>query len=270
MYFLYFGLICFVYEFLCTGCDETPVGCRQNVTLSPQDVASIGRQIAVEMSMSGSGKKKKKYSRSNLLSKKMLSLHHLYPDFVSGSECGQASYFFCKICHRDVSMASHGSGEFDRHFRSDSHWKADVTYRVHTGLPVYNKLMEKMSLSEEQMAEFRNRPFVDMAEGYPFPEDLLPKHSKPESKVPFMTMISCLCELLRGGGDFSTLRRLWGLFRVTLPETAPQYHVNWSRSETLVSIPICVTFYFVVVFLVLFPARGSFWCCFLNFVVFCF
>ena len=107
--------------FVCIGCDETPVGCHKNVSLSPQDVASIGRQIAVEMSMSGSGKKKKKYSRSNLLSKKMLSLHHL-----------------------------------------------------------------------------------------------------------------------------------WGLFRVTLPETAPQYNVNWSRSETLVSNPSCVMFFLLLLLLFLF------------------
>ena len=210
------------------------------------------------------GKKKKRYSRHNLLSKKMLELHPMYPEFVSGSECGLATYFFCRVCHRDVSMASHGAGEFERHFGSDGHWKADVAYRVHMGLPVFNKLMEPMKLTAKQVSEFGAMPFVDKAEGYPFPEDLLPKHAKPESKVPFMTLISCLSELLRGGGDFTTLRRLWGHFRVTLPEAVPEYTINWSRSETLVSCHYLFCFFFSLLMFVFFFFLFLFFTCVRN------
>ena len=184
----------------------------------------------------GSKRKTKKYSKQNLLNKKMLDLDPLYRDFVSGPKCGKATYFHCNVCHRDVSMTSRGSGEFSRQFESNRHWQKDVTYRVHMGLPVYNKLMEKMDLSAQQVADFKSRPFVDLSEGYAFPEDLLPKHSRVESRVPFMALVSCLCDLLRLVGDFALLRRLWNHFCSSLGEREPEYQLGWSRSETVVSI----------------------------------
>ena len=51
-------------------------------------------------------------------------------------------------------MKAHGSGEFIRHFGSDGHWYRDVTYRVHMGLPVLNRLLAPMELSDSQMAEY--------------------------------------------------------------------------------------------------------------------
>ena len=58
------------------------------------------------------------------------------------------------------------------------------------GLPVLNRLLEPLEFSESQEAEYRPRPFVDLAEGYPVPEDLIPKHSQVQSRVPFMTLVS--------------------------------------------------------------------------------
>ena len=127
------------------------------------------------------------------------------------------------------------------------------------GLPVYNRLLEPMELTESQVAEFKLRAFVDLAEGFPFPEDLLPKHSQVGSKVPFMTFISCICEWLRSGGDFSLLRRLWANFRVSLGESAPEYQMNWSRTETVVSI--LLRFLFFVVFFSS-SVIWFFWCMF--------
>ena len=92
-------------------------------------------------------------------------------------------------------MKAHGSGDIIRRFGSDRHWYRDVTYRVHMGLPVLNRLLEPMELSESQMAEYRARHFVDLAEGYPFPEELIPKHCQVKSRVPFMTLVSCFCDL---------------------------------------------------------------------------
>ena len=66
-----------------------------------------------------------------------------------------------------------------------------------------------MTLSAEQLANFRSHPFEDRSEGFPSPEDLLPKHARVESKEPFMTLVSALCDFLRSGGDFNLLRRLW-------------------------------------------------------------
>ena len=130
------------------------------------------------------------YGSHKHLHKRMLALHPVYPDFVSGPKCGKPTVFFCRLCQRDVRMKAHCAGEFKRHFSSDGHWYRDVSYRVHMGLPVYNRLLEPMELSASQVADFKSRALVNLAEGFPFPEDLLPKHSQVGSKVPFMTLIS--------------------------------------------------------------------------------
>ena len=118
---------------------------------------------------------KKKYSSRNLLHRRMLSLYPVFGDFVTGSQRGSAEFFFCRVCKRDIKMESHGSSEFVRHFESKKHWEQDVVYRSHMGLPVYNKVMEPMTLSSRQEDEFRSRVFVDLGPEFPFPEDLLRK-----------------------------------------------------------------------------------------------
>ena len=134
----------------------------------------------------------KKYSSRKLLHRRMLDLHPAYKSFVSGAKNGQATYLHCRVCCRDVAMKAQGSGEFRRHFESDKHWIKDVTYRVHMGLPVLNRLMDPMEMTEAQLAEYRAKPFEDLGEEYPFPEDLVAKHSRVESKVPFKTFVGCL------------------------------------------------------------------------------
>ena len=184
----------------------------------------------------GDQRRVRTYGSRKHLQKRMLALNPVYADFVSGSKCGKPTFFFCRVCHRDVRMKAHGAGEFKRHFSSDGHRYRDVSYRVHMGLPVYNRLLEPMELSAGQIADFKSREFVDLAEGFPFPEDLLPKHSQVGSKVPFMTLISCVCEWLRSGGDFALLRRLWVNFRSSLKAIAPEYQMSWSQTETVVSL----------------------------------
>ena len=92
----------------------------------------------------------RKYSSRNSLRREMLRLNPVYPDFVSGSSTGAATHLYCRVYHRDVKMVTRGPGEFVRHFGSDSHWFKDVTYRVHMGLHVYNRLLEPMALTESQ------------------------------------------------------------------------------------------------------------------------
>ena len=210
-------------------------------------VAGFSELKARMDAQTGSRTKAKKYSRKNMLSKRMLSLHPAYRDFVSGSKTGAGTHFHCLVCKRDVAMGSQGSREFARHFQSDSHWDKDVVYRVHMGMPVLNKLMEPLQLSEEQLAEYRAKPFVELGTGYPFPEDLLPKHSRVESKIPFMTFVGCLCDLLRCGGDFALVRQLWSHFCVSLDKQKADFTLHWSRSESVVS---CVFGVFVFPFIV--------------------
>ena len=95
-----------------------------------------------------------------------------------------------------------------------------------------------MTPTETQLANFRARPFEDLGGEFPFPEDLLSKHSHPNSKVPLMTLVSSVCELVGRGGDFLLLRYLWGHFTSSLGVREPQFSMNWSRSETVVSMGV--------------------------------
>ena len=198
------------------------------------------------------------YGNRKHLKRRMLSLHPAYSDFVSGPKYGEPTFFFCRVCHRDVRMKAQGSGEFKRHFSSDGHWFRDVRYRVHSGLPVSNRWLEPMELTADKIAEYKAQAFVDLAEGFPFPEDLVPKHAQVDSKVPFMTMISSVCEWLRSGGDFTLLRRLWACFRASLGERAPEYQLNWSRTETVVSRNITYFVWSLGLWALCFPSLSHF------------
>ena len=211
----------------------------RSVVLEVRDLSGQLEQI------SPPAKKAKVYSSLNHLRRDMLCGEEVYSEFVTGSKCGSASMFFCRMCDRDVSMASRGKREFKRHFMSDHHWERDVKYRVHRNLPVFNKLRESIVLSADRREHYLSLPFVPLNCEYPFPEDALPKHSRPDSKVPLMTMISSLMELLQSGGSYTLLRRLWGHFRATLSEQDPVYEILWDNAETLVSV---VSFLFLCYF----------------------
>ena len=166
----------------------------------------------------------------------MVAGNDILSEFVSGSKNGKSTSFLYTMRERDVSIESRGSGEINRHFASDRHWERDVTYRVHKGLPVYNQLV--ITLTDAQLADYRSRPFERKVACYLFRENKLPEHGQVSSKVPLLTMVSCLTEVLRGGGSYTMLRRLWGFFRASLSESDPVYHIVWSKPETLVSLPL--------------------------------
>ena len=84
---------------------------------------------------------KRTYSARNRLRREMVDDHPVYSLFVSGSSTGSNEKFFCRICHRDVSMRTRGAGEFSRYFFGLRHRYTDVTYRVREGRPVFNRLM---------------------------------------------------------------------------------------------------------------------------------
>ena len=172
-------------------------------------------------------------SSRNRLRRSMVKDHPVFGLFVSGSCSGVESAFFCTLCERDVSIAAKGVREIVRHFSSDKQRLLDVTYRVHQGLQVYNKLLDPMELSESQTQEYLARPFKEKPEGFSFPEDLLPSCTRVDSSVP-LTMVNCLIELLRSGGDYLLLRKLCGHFRATLASENPLYNLTWNRGESLV------------------------------------
>ena len=177
---------------------------------------------------------KRVYSPRNRLRRNMVGDNPIYQLFVSGSSTGSDKLFFCKICHRDVSMESRGASEFTRHFFGKRHWQLDLTYRAQHDLPVFNRLMDPMELNETQVADFMTRPSKGLAEGFSFPEDLLPACTSVDSSVPLMTMINSVLELFRCGGSYTLLRKLWGSFRATLGPEEPLFSLKWDRAETLV------------------------------------
>ena len=174
----------------------------------------------------------------NRLRRSMVKDHPVVEQFVSGSSSGVETAFFCTICQRDVSIATKGIRENSRHFASDKHWVLDETYRVHQGLQVYNKLLDPMEVSDVQTRDYLARPFKEKSDGFSFLEDLLPACTRIDSSVPLITMINCLVELLRTGGDYLQLRKLWGHFRATLGSDSPLYRLTWSRGESLMSFII--------------------------------
>ena len=104
--------------------------------------------------------------------------------------------------------------------------KLDMTYRVQHDLPVFNRLMDPMELNETQVADFMGRPSKGLAEGFSFPEDLLPACTRVDSSVPLMTIINSVLELFRCGGSYTLLRKLWGSFRATLGPEEPLFSLR--------------------------------------------
>ena len=156
----------------------------------------------------------------------MLEDNPIFELFVSGSSPGSDKHFYCMICHRDVSMESHGAGEFSRHFFGKRHWLLDITYRVQNNMPTYNRLMDPMELSAAKINEYMKRPRKGKAEGC----------TQVDSSIPLMTLINCLLELLRSGGNYTLLRKLWGCFRAMLGPEDLLFILNSSRPESLISV----------------------------------
>ena len=93
-------------------------------------------------------------------------------------------------------------------------------------MPVYIELLDPMTLSETQLSGYRGWQFEDLEEVFPNPEGLVARHSVASSKVTFMTLVSCVCELLLRCDDFFLLRHLWGLYTASLGSCEPQFIMN--------------------------------------------
>ena len=153
-------------------------------------------EASLEEISSPQRQRKRVYCMRKRLRRDMIGDNPIYQLFVSGSNTGCDKHFFCMICHRDVSMESRGALEFSRHFFGKRHWQLDVTYRVQYNLPVFNRLMDPMELTDTQLEDYRSRLCKGKAEGFSIPEDLLPACTQVDSSVPLLTLVNCLLELL--------------------------------------------------------------------------
>ena len=84
-------------------------------------------------------------------------------------------------------MPTRGSGEFNRHFATPKHWHADVTCTTHfLSMGVFR---DPLTLSAEHEVDYLSRTCRCGAEGFSFPEYLLPQFTRECSNVPLMTMV---------------------------------------------------------------------------------
>ena len=59
-------------------------------------------------------------------------------------------------------------------------------------------------------------------------------------RVPVDVLMGTLFELLRSGGSYSLVRRIWAQYRLTLNDTNPLREVSWSKTEVMVSVSFVV------------------------------
>ena len=160
--------------------------------------------------------------------------------FVTGAmdAAGKPSHFYCRICRKDVSVMTHGPREFLRHFQGVKHFARDQRLRLDTpGCRVLDFEGNPLTESElERRREYIVRgPLVIRDREYPFPEDLIVDDSgAPDAKLPVLTKVSSLVEVLRLGGSYELVHQLWSQF--TLTANRVNIDVTWSRDEVLVGI----------------------------------
>ena len=147
------------------------------------------------------------------------------------------SHFYCRICRKDVSVLTHGHHEILRHFQGSRHFPRDQRLRLETtGWEVLDYEGYVMSPAEEerQRENTMRAPLVVRDRKYPFSEDVIvDKTGAVDPNLGVMAKVSSLIEVLRLGGSYELVYRLWAQF--TLSAVRVNVDVTWSRDEILVS-----------------------------------
>ena len=168
--------------------------------------------------------------------------------FVTGptDAATKPSHFYCRICRKDVSVLTHGQHEILRHFQGSKHFPRDQRLRLETpGWEVLDYEGNVMSPAkvERQRERIMGAPLVVRDREYPFCEDVIvDKTGAVDPNLGVMAKVSSLIEVLRLGGSYELVYRLWAQF--TLSAVRVNVDVTWSRDEVLVSsYKLLVMFY---------------------------
>ena len=159
--------------------------------------------------------------------------------FVTGptDAATKPSHFYCRICRKDVSVLTHGHHEILRHFQGSKHFPRDQRLRLETpGWEVLDYEGNVMSPAEveRQREKIMRAPSVVRDRDYPFSEDVIVDETgAADPNLGVMTKVSSLIEVLRLGGSYELVYRLWAQF--TLAAVRVNVDVTWSRDEVLVS-----------------------------------
>ena len=147
------------------------------------------------------------------------------------------SHFYCRICRMDVSVLTHGHHQTFRHFQGSKHFPRDQRLRLETpGWEVLGYEGNIMSPAEveRQREKIMRAPLVVRDREYPFSEDVIVDETGAvDTNLGAMTKVSSLIEVLRLGGSYELVYRLWARF--TWSAVRVNVDVTWSRDEVLVS-----------------------------------
>ena len=159
--------------------------------------------------------------------------------FVTGPTdvATKPSHFYCRICRKDVSVLTHGHHEILRHLQGSKHFPRDQRLRLETpGWAVLDYEGNIMSPAEveRQREKIIRAPLVVRDREYPFSEDVIVDETGAvDPNLELMAKVSSLIEVLRLGGSYEFVYRLWAQF--TLSAVRVNVDVTWSRDEVLVS-----------------------------------
>ena len=146
-------------------------------------------------------------------------------------------HFYWRICRKDVSVLTHVHHEILRHFRGRKHFPRDQRLRLETpGWEVLDYEGNVMSPAEveSQREKIMGAPLVVRDREYPFSEDVIVDETGAvDPNLGVMAKVSSLIEVLRLGGSYELVYRLWAQF--TLSAVRVNVDVTWSRDEVLVS-----------------------------------
>ena len=157
------------------------------------------------------------------------------------------SHFYCRICRKDVSVLTHGHHEILQHFQGSKHFPRDQRLRLETpGWEVLDFKGNIMSPAEvkRQRKRIMRAPLVVRDREYPFSEDVIVDETGAvDPNLWVMAKVSSFIEVLRLGGSYELVYRLWAQF--TLSTVCDNGDVTWSRDEVSVSIYILLRIFYV-------------------------
>ena len=138
--------------------------------------------------------------------------------FVTGPTdvATKPSHFYCRICRKDLSVLTHGHHEILRHFQGSKHFPRDQRLRLETpGWEVLDYEGNVMSPAEVERQREKNMraPLVVRDREYPFSEDVIVDETGAlDPNLGVMAKVSTLIEVLRLGGSYEIVYRLWAQF----------------------------------------------------------
>ena len=158
--------------------------------------------------------------------------------FVTGATdaANMPSHFYCRLCRKNVSVLTHGHHEVLRHYQGRRHLARDQRLRLETPgwrvLDFHGNPLTEEEL-ERQREEIKKGPLVVRDQEHPFAEDLISDEAGViDPQLPVLSKVSCLVDVLKMGGSYGLIEKLWAQFVLTAGPVTSE--VTWTRDEVLV------------------------------------